>query len=312
MLTLIEAAKLAKGDVHRQTIIELFARSTPLLQALPFMDIEGNAYHYNREEALPGIGFRGINEGFQESAGVVNPQTEALVIAGGDLDVDRFLVETQGASVRGTHEAMKVKALAQAIAHSFIKGDNTTNAREFDGLQARLVAGGPQVFDASGQNQTAGGDPLEVLQLNAAIDSVDGPTHLMMSKAMRRRLTQASDEQVIGHVEIAKNELGQQVTMYAGLPIIEADPNNGAYKTLAFDEAGPGGGATSSSIYVLSLEDGKLHGIQRREMDVRDLGELEVKPAFRTRVEWYVGMVLLNPRAAARVWGIKDAPFVYG
>ena len=57
-LTLIEAAKRT-DDLVRQAIIELYASSSEVLRVLPFEDIQGNALRYNREETLPGIGFRG-------------------------------------------------------------------------------------------------------------------------------------------------------------------------------------------------------------------------------------------------------------
>jgi len=111
-LTLVEAAKINSGDVVKSAVIEQYARSSDILRVLPFENISGNAIKYNQEGSLPGIGFRGVNEAYSESTGVLNPVTEPLVIAGGDLDVDNFIIETQGASVRSTHEMMKVKALA--------------------------------------------------------------------------------------------------------------------------------------------------------------------------------------------------------
>ena len=44
--------------------------------------------------------------------------------------------------------------------------------------------------------------------------------------------------------------------------------------------------------------------------DAADLGEQNSKPVFRTRVEWYPGMVIEHPRAAARLYGVKDAAIV--
>lgn len=308
MLTLIEAAKKNSGEVHRSTIIELFARSTQLLGILPFMDVKGNAYSYNREEALPGIGFRGVNEGYTESTGVLNQQTESLVICGGDLDVDKFILDTMGMGQRGAQENLKIKALAQAISHNFIKGDVSSNPKQFDGLQARLVTSGSQVIVAKSGSATSGGDPLQISQLDAAIDQVVEPTHILMNKAMRRRLTTAAKNSSIGgDLQWNKDDFGRQVAFYNSLPIIEMDPLDSAYRTLAFDEAGPGGGTTSTSIYVVSIGEGKLHGLQNGDMDVRDLGELESKPSFRTRVEWYLGLGLFHPKAAARVWGISNA-----
>src|SRR5688500_20228414 len=121
-LTLVEAAKLETGDVKRRAIIELYARNSSVLLAMPFDSIPGNALSYNLEETLPGISFRGVNEAFTEDAGVINPVTENLSIAGGDLDVDRFITETMGSNQRTIREARKVKALALTFTKKFITG----------------------------------------------------------------------------------------------------------------------------------------------------------------------------------------------
>jgi len=63
-LTLVEAAKINPGDVLKSAIIEQYARTSDILRVLPFEDIQGNAVKYNQESALPGVGFRGVNEGY--------------------------------------------------------------------------------------------------------------------------------------------------------------------------------------------------------------------------------------------------------
>lgn len=306
-LTLLEAAKQLRGETVRQSIIELFAQSTDLLRILPFTNIAGNAYRYNLEDTLPGIAFRGVNQGFTESTGVINPQVEALVIAGGDLDVDRFIVQTMGEERRATEEAMKVKSLSHEISHTVIKGDSETDVRQFDGLQKRLT--GSQLIAAG---STSGGDVLSLAKLDELIDAVDDPTHLLMSKAMRRRLTAAArNTSVGGFITYSKDEFGRQVTMYNDLPILIADKNGDKHASLAFNEANPGGGtAVGTSIYCLSAGENRLSGIQNGTMDVRDLGEIEEKPVYRTRVEWYCGLLLEHSRAAGRLWGVKDGAVV--
>ena len=42
-------------------------------------------------------------------------------------------------------------------------------------------------------------------------------------------------------------------------------------------------------------------------MDVRDLGELQTEPKFRTRVEWYAGIAVKHGRAVGRLRGISNA-----
>jgi len=307
-LKLLEAAKslMAGGEVQRAAVIETYARSSDILRVLPFTNIAGNALCYNQESALPGIGFRGVNEGYTESTGVLNPVSEPLVIAGGDLDVDRFIVQTMGQATRTSQEMMKVKALAHRISDAFIKGDGQSDPRIFDGLQRRIT--GSQLIPAG---STSGGNPLSLAKLDELIDAVDNPQFLLMSKAMRRRLTAAArDPSVSGYITYTLDEFGRQVTQYQDLPILIADANGSPYATLAFNEVGPGGGTTSTSVYCLSFGDGTFEGIQNGAADVRDLGELEGKPTMRSRVEWYMGLALYHPRAVARLWGVSNAAVV--
>lgn len=311
-LTLVESAKLAanRGETVRAAVIAMFARASGILQALPYMTIQGNAYAYNREGALPGIAFRGVNESFTASTGVINPLTEALRICGGDLDVDNFLVETHGAGVRAQHENLKVKALSAEITRAIIKGDSTSEPREFDGLQVRLV--GDQLIAAG---ETDAGDALSLAKLDELIDQVAEPTHLIMNKQMRRRLTAAArDTDVGGFITYDVDAFGRRVTVYNDLPILVAYDDNRGTDPLAFDEQGDvkgtPAGSSSTSIYCVSFREGGLQGIQSSEMQVRDLGELDDTPAHRTRVEWYAGLVIEDGYAAARLGGISDAKVV--
>jgi hypothetical protein len=302
-LTLVEAAKLETGDVVRQAIIELYAGSSSILANLPFNSISGNAMKYNREASLPGVGFRGVNESYTASTGILNPITEALVIAGGDLDVDKFIIDTMGANQRAVHEAMKVRALGLAWTAKFIKGDTSNNPREFDGLQVR-VTGSQKIAAGS----TANGTALSLAKLDEAIDQTLNPTHLIMSKAMARKFAAAArNSSVAGYLTYEIGAFGQRVMMYNGLPILTVDLDNTGAAILPFTEAATSGTATATSIYVVSMGEDGLIGLQNGGMEVRDLGELQTAPVLRTRVEWYNGLAVFNGRAATRLWSIADA-----
>jgi len=244
-----------------------------------------------------------VNEAFTESTGVVNPIIEPLVIAGGDLDVDKFIVETMGEDQRSVQESMKVKALAHRWTETFIKGDNATEPREFDGLQTRLTGSQKIVAGA-----TANGTPLSLAKLDELIDNVDAPTHLIMNKTMRRLLTAAArSTSVGGYVTYDQDAFGRRLTYYNDLPILIADQDETGAEILPFTEVASSGTATATSIYCVSFTEGRLTGIQSSPPDVRDLGELETKPAYRTRVEWYNGIAIYTARAAARLWSISNA-----
>lgn len=302
-MTMVEAAKLETRDLLRSGIIETFARESDILRVLPFENINGNALSYNREEQLPGIAFRGVNEAFAESVGVINPQTESLVIAGGDLDVDRFIIQTMGPSVRSAHETLKIKALSQVWTTTFLKGNSTTQPREFDGLQTRLTGG--QLLDAGATN---GGDALSLDILDQAIDSVSNPTHLLMSRALRRRFSALMRNQTLaGNVMLTKDDFGRPMMTYGGLPMLSTYGDIKNPDPLGFNEAAPGGGTTATSVYVLSMGGNGIVGIQNGGMSVRDLGELNTLPVFRTRVEWYAAIAIYDSTAAVRVRGVKNA-----
>jgi len=60
----------------------------------------------------------------------------------------------------------------------------------------------------------------------------------------------------------------------------------------------------------VQLGDGGVIGIQNQGRDVRDLGELESKPVFRTRIEWYTSIAVFGGKSVARLRGIKDGALV--
>lgn len=302
-MTLLEASKRFSHETKRSAVIEMFAVSSDLLRAVPFMDIQGNAYSYNVEGKLPNIGFRAVNGGYAEGVGVVNPETERLRIAGGDLDVDKFIIRTTGGDIRAQEEAMKIKALAGLITDRMINGNSVTNVDEFDGLRARIV--GSQLFPADLASPAAN-SALSLEALDAAIDEVQGANALIMSKAMRRKLIKAARAGVGGDIQVEMDDFGFRVTRYNDIPILIADDNHLGQRIIDFDEVGVAGGADSTSIYVVNFGDGMVSGLQNGTMDVEDLGELESKPVLRTRVEWYVGMAVQHPRSVARVWSIQN------
>lgn len=300
-LTLAEASKNHRGDVVRSATIEMFAQASDILAALPFENIPGGVVRYEQEGVLPGVAFRGVNEAYVESAGVLNPLTDATFIVGGDIDVDNYLIATRGEGLRAVRTKMKLKSIADTWAQKFIKGDSSAEPREFDGLQVRLT--GNQKISAG---STSGGDPGSMKKLDQTIDAVDSPTHIIASKATARNMkAYLRTSTMISEVEDA---FGRKLMSYGGLPILTT--NNGSTEALPFTEAAAGGGTSASSLYVVSFGPNMLQGIQNGDMQVRDLGEVDDQPVKRLRVEWYAGIALFHGRAAARYYGLSDATFV--
>jgi hypothetical protein len=302
-LTLLEAAKLVQDPLKRG-VIEIFPRVSPVLERLPFFNVNGQAYKYNQEETLPGIAFRGINESYNESTGIVNPQVEALYVLGGISSVDRALVKTQGNvnNLRAVYDSMKAKAAALEYTKKFFKGDNSSDPNEFDGLENRLT--GDQVID---QGSTSGGDALTLDKIDELLDAVQGGADvLFMNKTLRRKvnsLVRAAGQAV----ETVSDVFGRQLMAYAGVPIAVVEQDKDGNEILLFTEDNPGGGtAASSSIYAVRFGVAEyVSGLQAGDMDVEDLGLN--RTMYETLIEWICGLGVFHPKAAARLQGIKNA-----
>lgn len=297
--TLLNASKLST-DVLQRGVIEIFARESAIFELLPFMDIAGNAYKYNQEQTLPGIAFRGVNEAYVESAGVVNQESEGLTILGGDVDVDKFLARTRGNvnDLRAVQTEMKAKALSLEFTKTFFKGDSATNGNAFDGLEKRVT--GSQVIEAG-----ANGGALTLALIDELIDAVDGePDVLFMSKPMRRKvkgLLQAS----VHYIESGEDSFGRPVTTYGGIPIRTIGGDATGAEILGFTET-QGTDNQTGSIYAVKFgAEQYVSGLKNGNMEVTDLGEIDAKPVYRTRIEFYSGLAVFHPKAVARLKGIK-------
>lgn len=292
-ITLVEAAKLSTDTLQRG-VIETFARTSPVLELLPFMTIAGNSYQYNQEGNLPDVEFRAVNEGYTESSGTVNQKQESLIMVGGDVDVDKFIAKTLGNvnNQRAIQTNMKVKRLSKTFTQKFFKGDKDVNPKEFNGLDKRL-AGGQTI--AAGTN----GANLSIAKLHELLDMVEGGAEaLFMSKAMRREL-QALLEGQTHYIQVGKDNFGRTIEYFGDVAIRVVEDD-----VLGFNET-QGTATNAGSIYAVRFgAQEAISGLTNGGVMVEDLGELETKPAYRTRVEFYAGLADFHPKAAARLAGV--------
>ncbi len=303
MLTLLEAAKLVQDPLQRG-VISIFPRSSPVLERLPFFNVNGQAYKYNIEQTMPGIAFRDINESYTADTGVVNPAVEALYIMGGLSKVDRALIKTQGNinNLRAIYDGRKAKAAALTYTLKFFKGDNEADPKEFDGLQKRLT--GDQVIDAG---STSGGDTLTLDMLDELLDAVQGGADVIFCNKVTRRKISALVRAAGQAIETVSDSFGRQLTAYAATPIGVIEEDKDGNQILPFTEENPGGGtAASTSIYAVRFGLAEyVSGLQAGSMDVLDQGLQGT--FYQTLIEWICGLGVFHPKAAARLQGIKNA-----
>lgn len=310
-LTLAQAALLSQDELQRG-VIETFVIESSLLDRIPLLDIQGNAYAYNREASLPGVEFRAVNAAYAESTGVISQASESLTILGGDADVDTFIQQTRSNlnDQRATQTRMKVKAAAYKYQDTFVNGDVAVDANVFDGLKKRLT--GTQLLPAAtnglpvlGADDNARHAFLD--KLDEAISLVQGTVSaLYMNKNVLARMK--SSARRLTMFDQTTDSFGKTIATYNGISLI--DIGSKADGTPIIPQTETQGTATdASSIYVVSFgqdeSDGGVTGLTNGGVQVRDLGEVDDKPAYRTRIEFFCGLALFSGKAAARLSGVR-------
>ncbi len=295
-LTLAEAAKLS-NDVLLTGVVETIIYESPVLQVMPFIEIVGNGLTYNRENTLPSAAFYDVGDAWAESTPTFTQLTASLKILGGDADVDNFLAATRSnlQDLEAAVVQLKAKAVQQKFDDTFINGDATADPKSFDGLDKLCDA-------AQAVSMGTDGAPLTLEKLDEAIDRVKPgkPEMLLMSRRTRRQLTSLSRATGSGILEADRNQFGQMVQYYDGLPVGVNDWISDAQTV--------GANSDCSTIYALGFGEGAVAGLTAPGgLEVERVGSLETKDASRFRVKWYVSLAMFNIYKLASLTGVRPS-----
>ncbi|MDX2802383.1 hypothetical protein PV365_43445, partial [Streptomyces scabiei] len=115
----------------------------------------------------------------------------------------------------------------------------------------------------------------------------------------------------LGGVEMVREALTQKVVQtYNGIPLLDPGQTAAGADILPQTET-QGSSSVASSIYVVKYGqdegDQAVTGLTNGGVMVDDLGQLQEKPAYRTRIEFYCGMAVFGGKAAARIRGVLNA-----
>jgi hypothetical protein len=114
----------------------MFAKSTDVFEALPFEGLNGSVFVYYRQAVLPTPQL----PRHQRRLVVRSRHDHAVpgkhAIIDHDIDVDRAIIDRHGPERRNYEEQMGITAFGQLWATTFVSGDQSTNARVFNGLQS--------------------------------------------------------------------------------------------------------------------------------------------------------------------------------
>ncbi|MBA9050782.1 MULTISPECIES: major capsid protein [Streptomyces] len=316
-LTLAQAAVLSETDLQRG-VIETFVQESPVLDRIPFLTINGNAYAYNSEATLPGVEFRNVNETYSESTGTVVQKSESLVILGGYADVDRFIALTRSDlnDQRAVQTRMKVKAATYKFQDAFFNGDTAVDPKGFDGLKKRLT--GAQVLSAGTNGAPIVGNGQSDAfaffdQLDALVASVPGLNAsngaLYANRAIIAKVLSAGRR--IGGVEVVRADIGgKRAVTWNGISLLDPGQKPDGTDILPMTET-KGTANNAGSIYAVKFGqdegDRAVTGLTNGGVHVQDMGLLTDRPVYRTFIEFFTGLAVFGGQGAARLTGVLSA-----
>jgi hypothetical protein len=311
LITLTEYAKgFAKEDIRR-AIIEMFTQKSDVLEVMPFESIQGSKYQGYREAVLPVLQFRGVNEASSSGHGIIAPFDEATYIIDHDIDIDRAIEDRHGPERRNYEQRMGITGAARLWVDTFIKGDQSTNPRVFNGIQIRS-----NLFGRKFHNSAAnGGAALSLVNLDQMLNNLSkksGTSYLLVPFNSLPLWIQAARTQALtGFVMQTWDQIGMPKLSYAGYRLLFGYPKDDQVPVLQFNEVASGGGsAVTASLYGLTLGEGMMRGIQVRPLTPEDVGLLQDRKTYRTHIAWDVGVVDEHKFCMTRLDSWTNAPIL--
>ncbi|MEX0785933.1 MAG: major capsid protein [Dehalococcoidia bacterium] len=296
-LSLAESAKLST-DMVLAGVVETIVKEEHILDQLPFVEVVGNTFVYNRLNTEPAISFFDVGESWTESTPDFTQVSVQLKILGGDADVDNF-IQASRVNVQDIESAVilqKAKALARKWADTFINGDAATNPKAFDGVD-KICAGLPGSQTVSmGTN----GATLSLAKLDELIDGVKTKNVALIMSRRTRRTLQGLARASGAQLDSRPGQFLEWIQMYNGVPIFINDYISDA-KTV-------GTSSDCSTVYCFSLgepDQGIVGLTAPGGVQVEPIGELETKDATRHRVKWYSAIAVLSTLSLARLIGVR-------
>ncbi len=317
--TLAEFSKI-ETDPLRKSVIDTLLMESNLLELVPWETIGALSTNVVRMKDLPSWGYRKVNEAYAESTGHFESKVENISLGGLDIDTDKAIARAKNsiADARTIQQTMALKAAAYAFNYKVITGNPTTDPEEFKGLRLRI----DDIYTEGYTDQKFACNSTSVGILNSdatcyafltdfdkLIYAIDGhnPDYALMNKKMLLALRASLRK--VRLLDNSKDMFGRIIDTYGNTRLVDIGVQSDQTTEIILNtETAAGvasGGTECTSIYCVKFGIGEeTWGIQEYPMEVADLGELQTKPCYRTRVDWPHGLATISPRSLSRMYGI--------
>ena len=314
MAVTLAQAKLNVQDDLQMGIIDEFAKSSFILNNIPFADVVsptgGGAtltYSYTRQITQPTAAFRAINTEYTPAEVTKQRYSTDLKVFGGSFQIDRVLAGMGGIIDEvAWQSAQKVKAASALFSDTIINGNASTDDNVFDGLDVALTGSDTEINLASAidLSTSAAVDANYVAFLDALdefLSELDGePTALMGNAKMCAKLRAIARR--AGMYQTTKDNFGRQVEHYGNIPFVDLGAKAGSNDPIV----GIKDGATS--LYAVRMGMDGFHAISMAgHPPVRIwLPDFTTAGAVKTgEVEMVAGCALKATKAAGVLRNIK-------
>ena len=320
MAITLEQAKVGMADKVDQQVVDMFRRSSLLLDRMTFDNAispgTGGStlvYGYTQLKTPSTAAVRAINTEYTPGEAIREEKTAKAVIMGGSFQVDRVIQSTSGAIDELVFQAdEKVKAVSNFFTNAVING---TNATTFDGLKA-LLTGSSTEYTATADLTTSANIDANYQhfldELDEFISGLDGGADmLIMNRKMLGKLRGIARR--AGYFSSSRDEFGRNVETYNGIVLMDAGQYfNGTNSVdIVADTPASSSAAGTSDIYAVKFGLDAFHGISPTGTKVVQTympNLMEPGAVKKGEVELVAGVALKNTLKAGRMKGIKTTP----
>lgn len=320
MAITLEQAKVGMADKVDQQVVDMFRRSSLLLDRMTFDNAispgTGGStlvYGYTQLKTPSTAAVRAINTEYTPGEAIREEKTAKAVIMGGAFQVDRVIQSTSGAIDELVFQAdEKVKAVSNFFTNAVINGTNSTT---FDGLKV-LLTGSSTEYTATADLTTSANIDTNYQhfldELDEFISGLDGGADmLIMNRKMLGKLRGIARR--AGYFSSSRDEFGRNVETYNGIVLMDAGQYfNGTNSVdIVADTPASSGVAGTSDIYAVKFGLDAFHGISPTGTKVVQTympNLMEPGAVKKGEVELVAGVALKNTLKAGRMKGIKTTP----
>ena len=320
MAITLEQAKVGMADKVDQQVVDMFRRSSLLLDRMTFDNAispgTGGStlvYGYTQLKTPSTAAVRAINTEYTPGEAIREKKTAKAVIMGGSFQVDRVIQSTSGAIDELVFQAdEKVKAVSNFFTNAVINGTNSTT---FDGLKVLLTGSSTEYTATSDLTTSANIDTNYqhfLDELDEFISGLDGGADmLIMNRKMLGKLRGIARR--AGYFSSSRDEFGRVVETYNGITLMDAGQYfNGTNSIdIVADTPASSGTAGTSDIYAVKFGLDAFHGISPTGTKVVQTympNLAEPGAVKKGEVELVAGVALKNTLKAGRMKGIKTTP----